>query len=127
MHKDYWRWHELKSSLQEKSEFLHFHEREVWYCSIGVNLGYEQDGKNNLFERPIIILKKLNSWTFFGIPMTTKQKQGSFYAPFVHENQTHTAIIGQLRIFDARRLNRKCFTLEPHEFEKVRTAMKSFL
>ncbi|MBU0661405.1 hypothetical protein KKG22_04495 [Patescibacteria group bacterium] len=34
-----------------------FREREVWWASLGKNIGYEMDGKNDLFEIPILILK----------------------------------------------------------------------
>ena len=36
-------------------------ERDIWWCSIGVNIGDEIDGKNELFHRPVLILKKFSS------------------------------------------------------------------
>jgi hypothetical protein len=40
---------------------LPFREKEIWWCSIGINIGDEQDGKNELFERPVLILRKFNN------------------------------------------------------------------
>jgi hypothetical protein len=37
------------------------HEREVWGCSLGANIGVEADGKHDNFERPVLVLMK--NWT----------------------------------------------------------------
>ena len=51
------------------------HEREIWWCSLGVNVGHEEDGKNEQFERPALILKKWSNKTVIILPMTTKTKK----------------------------------------------------
>jgi hypothetical protein len=59
MFKDFDEWNEEKKNFEKYSpESLIFHEREIWWCSLGVNLGDEQDGKNNLFERPVLVVRK---------------------------------------------------------------------
>lgn len=44
-------WNELKKGLENTNRLLDkeffFHEREIWWTSLGLNLGHEQDGKNN--------------------------------------------------------------------------------
>jgi len=42
-------WNEPKKLLHTsvKSNRL-FHEGDIWWCSVGLNIGSEQDGKNNL-------------------------------------------------------------------------------
>ena len=47
-------------------------EREIWWVSIGENVGSEIDGKNVLFSRPVIIYRKLAHGFYFVIPTTTK-------------------------------------------------------
>ena len=46
-------WNEKKKRTDGKSiaEDFFFHEREVWWCAVGVNVGTEVDGKNDDFER----------------------------------------------------------------------------
>jgi len=34
---------------------LYFREREVWWASIGANIGFEQNGKHDSYERPVVI------------------------------------------------------------------------
>ncbi|MFH1145912.1 MAG: hypothetical protein V1707_03050 [bacterium] len=59
--KDFFSWHEEKEKLEEIGyDTLLFREGEVWWCSIGLNLGHEQDGKNVFFERPVLVVKKFN-------------------------------------------------------------------
>jgi hypothetical protein len=47
-HKDLDRWNELKKKIDSypADNVPYFHEREIWFCSIGHNVGFEQDGKD---------------------------------------------------------------------------------
>ncbi len=51
MYKNFMVWHEVKSDIDAKESKTFFHEREVWWCSLGLNIGFEQDGKGNDFSR----------------------------------------------------------------------------
>ncbi len=54
-------WTKLKIRIQiSEEEPVYFREKEIWWASLGVNIGYEQDGKNRNFERPVLVLKKFN-------------------------------------------------------------------
>ena len=67
-------WNDEKKSL-EKRPVLRVHEGEIWWCSLGVNVGDEQDGKNDLFERPVLIVRKFNNSIVWAVPMITKIKE----------------------------------------------------
>ena len=59
--KDFDNWNKEKKILESTAnETLVFHEREIWWCSIGLNVGDEQDGKNDYFERPVLVIRKFN-------------------------------------------------------------------
>ena len=49
---------------------------------MGKNIGFEQDGKGENFVRPVVIIKGFNKNMFFGIPLSTKMKEGKFYYKF---------------------------------------------
>jgi hypothetical protein len=51
--KDFEGWHRLKQSTEEDAPCPTFNDREVWWCSVGVNIGHEIDGKDNI-ERFVI-------------------------------------------------------------------------
>jgi hypothetical protein len=57
--KDFDGWNNVKKKVDtHNTSSLYFKEREIWWASTGVNIGSESDGKNELFERPVLILKK---------------------------------------------------------------------
>ena len=36
-------------------EPLYFRDGEIWWARLGVNIGYEMDGKNSNFARPVTV------------------------------------------------------------------------
>ena len=54
--KDFSEWHKIKAIIHHDKERPHFHEREIWFCSLGGNVGFEQDGRGETFLRPVIVL-----------------------------------------------------------------------
>ena len=106
---------------------LSFHEREIWWCSIGLNLGDEQDGKNELFERPVLIIKKFNNKICWVLPMTTKQKDGIYYHQLEHDGKIFSVILSQIRLVSVKRFRRFIRKISPHQFEKIQNKLASFL
>lgn len=48
---DFIRWTKLKTCLHfSNKQSPYFSEREIWCASMGLNIGVEEDGKNDLFE-----------------------------------------------------------------------------
>ncbi len=108
MEKDFWTWHSKKEKVDEKQTRVFFHEREIWFCHLGANVGFEQDGKGENFGRPVIVFRKFNKEVFWGVPLTTREKGGKFYLPIPSENgEPRKAILSQLRLMDAKRLYQK--------------------
>ena len=118
--KDFDNWNKEKKSLETTGhENLVFHEREIWWCSIGFNIGDEQDGKNELFERPVLILKKFNNKIAWVLPMSTKAKTGIYYYSLNHEGQTFNVLLSQLRLLSVKRLRRLIRKISPYQFELI--------
>jgi len=59
MHDIFLNWSLKKEKLHNRDKKIYFHEREIWWCSLGLNIGYEEDGKNDNYTRPILVLKVL--------------------------------------------------------------------
>ena len=90
------RWLKLKiiihhSDLGER----YFHEREIWWASIGANIGFEQNGKNENYERPVLIIKKFNKEIFWGLPLTSKEKSGKYYFATEYNQRKSFVILSQ--------------------------------
>ncbi|MDP2598653.1 MAG: type II toxin-antitoxin system PemK/MazF family toxin [Candidatus Liptonbacteria bacterium] len=127
MEKDYLRWHTLKSELEKCPIRSPYQEREIWWCSLGANLGTEEDGKNMLFERPVVILRKFNKDMFLGLPLTSKTKEGLYYFSFSFHGANHTAILSQLRALSAKRLVRVFGKMSNNQFSALSRATMSFM
>lgn len=112
MKKDFLRWHNKKEKVEKKEKRVFFHEREIWWCSLGVNVGLEQDGKGDNFSRPVLVFRKFNNEVFWGVPLTTSTKEGKFYVPIdLGDGELRKAILSQLRLIDAKRLYQKVATM----------------
>lgn len=71
-------WFGLKKKLHESQQTPPLvSERDIWWASVGENVGSEINGKSALFSRPVIIYKKLSHGFYFVIPTTTQKKEGS--------------------------------------------------
>jgi mRNA interferase MazF len=117
--KDFQRWHALKSRVDTNRAPPFFREQEIWWCSIGVNVGAEQDGKNELFERPVLIFRKFNRELFFGLPLMSNQKIGKHYHIFPLHGQQRTVVLSQLRLFSGKRLTRRIGKLSDQRFTEL--------
>lgn len=104
--KDFDIWNDEKKFLEMKGDTLPFHEREIWWCSIGYNLGDEQGGKNEMFERPVLVFRKFNNRIAWVLPMTTKQKEGKYYHQLIYDENVSTVILSQLRLTSVKRFRR---------------------
>lgn len=99
-------------------------EREIWWASIGENVGSEIDGKNVLFSRPVIIYKKLAHGFYFVIPTTTKLKIGSWYVSFRQRDKDMVACLHQSRSIDYRRLSSKIGAIDDSDFARVKAGFE---
>ena len=128
--KDFDNWNSEKKRLENVGhDSLVVHEREIWWCSIGINLGDEQDGKNELFERPVLVLRKFNNKIVWVLPMSTQQKDGIYYHSLEHDGKTFSVLLSQLRLLSVKRFRRFLRKISPHQFiliqEKVAGLLKS--
>jgi mRNA interferase MazF len=101
-------WLKLKQQLEAQHRIPPiFKDGEVWWCYIGENLGSEISGKSNLFTRPVLILRKYDQYSFYGLPLTTKYKEGTWYMPIKFGGKCQIIVLTQGRRFDYRRLQKK--------------------
>lgn len=127
MEKDFTEWHGVKTNLQRRDSSLFFREREVWFCSLGMNLGREEDGKRELFLRPVLIFRKFSADLFWGIPLTSTFNTGSYYYRLDFKGRTSIALLFQMRLLDRKRLLRKIRTLSGEEFAILKEQLKDLL
>ncbi len=95
-------------------------EREIYWCSLGYNVGFEENGKGENFRRPILIVKKFNNNLFWGIPLSTKIKDNKYYKTITIKNEKQSAMISQLRVLDSKRLDQYICQLDEKDFNLVK-------
>jgi len=109
-------WNKLKQIINYYKKPLFCNQREIWWCSIGMNIGTEVYGKNELFERPVIILKVYNKETALILPITSKEKLGKYYFKIRFGFTNSFAVLSQSRTINTRRLSRKIGRLPKSDF-----------
>lgn len=128
MDKDFDGWAEKKKKLQDRIKSPFFHEREIWWCSLGVNVGFEQDGAGEEYYRPILILKGMSVQTCFAIPLTASNKEHPLRPSIgIIDGKEARALLSQMRLIDAKRLIRKIGNLNEEIFERIRKSVKEML
>ena len=132
MKKDFKKWHGKKSGIDAIEHRPFFHEREIWFCYLGANVGFEQDGGGEEFLRPVLVFRKFNNEIFWAIPLTKikkgKKKNPRFYSSFSFiEGIESAAVLSQIRLIDARRLSRKIGSVSEDIFKEITKKLKALL
>ena len=95
---------------------------------MGVNVGFEQDGTGEHFDRPVVVIRGFNQNIFFGVALTQRKKSGKYYfhlGPI--EGKDAFAILSQVRLIDTKRLDQHITILNQDKFEITRKAVKDLL
>lgn len=127
MQKDFDCWNDLKKKLNNFNRIIFAHPREIWWCSLGLNIGAEIDGKNDNFERPVIVMKVYNKETLIIVPLTTKEKNDQFHHRIQTRDKIAWAKLTQSRVVSAKRLVRKVDSLPDVEFKILKKVWKESL
>lgn len=127
MDKDFEKWNENKKVLDNLNTKLFFKNGEVWWCSIGLNIAMESNGKGNFFMRPVLIIKKLTKQSFIGIPLSTKIKHGNWFYPIKIGDRRSILLLNQLRMFSTNRLQRRLSSIDEGELGLIKQKLKRLL
>lgn len=131
--KDYKNWHVYKTKLEmidydslddesnPKNPKPMFRERDIWWCSLGENLWYEQDGKHENYERPILILKKFSQDMFLWAPLTSNDRPHPLKFPYQINEKDGCINLTQVRTMSVRRLHRRMWKMSEEHFITIST------
>lgn len=115
-------WNTVKKKLEVSGGFPNISDGEVWWCAMGENIGVEVSGKGKRFLRPVLVVRKVNKYEFIGIPLTTKQRKGSWYTSFLFNERKEVASLIQVRAMSVQRLVYKMGEVPESDLELVRRA-----
>lgn len=118
--KDYRSWMRVKRKLHNTQSAPKISDHEIWWCGFGENVGVEIDGKHAAYSRPVYIFKKLGAYSFLGIPLTSKNKVGSWYVSFSFQGRKETAVLAQARAMSVSRLYDRMGRLDDADATKIK-------
>ena len=119
-------WFKLKTFLWNKQSRVIFKQGDIWWCSLGVNLGEEIFGKGTKFTRPVLIFRKFTSNSFLGLPLTKQEKKGSWYVEITIHQDRRWVMLNQARVFDKKRLTSRIGALDNADLNKVKNRFLEF-
>jgi len=119
----FWEWISLKQKLHYQSPKPPLvKEQDLWWVSLGENVGSEINGKSDLFSRPALVMKKLSNTLFLVAPTTTKLRQGSWYVQIKFADRVTNVCLQQIRVIDYRRLSNRMGKIDANDYKAVKYA-----
>lgn len=125
MQKDFDKWNEVKKHIDFRDVGPFCNTREIWWCSLGLNVGSEEDGKNDLYERPVLVIKVFNRHILRAVPLTGRQKDDEYHVGISYNGRSGSVILSQMKTISSKRLSRKLCRLDKKQFEVVRMRVES--
>ncbi len=127
MKKDFDKWNTRKKELNEKEPNFYY-EREIRWCSLGVNIGFEQDGTSEKYRRPVLVIKGFSRHVCLVVPLTTSKKKNHYhFAIGIIEDKEAFAILSQIRLIDTKRLHDQLTVLGKEKFEEIKKAIMNLI
>ena len=135
------KWIKVKVKIHLKDNtLLSYKEREIWWANFGLNVGSEQNGKHDDFERPVLVLRKFGHSLFWAVPLTTKDKDNAYRMPVIYKEYFENIIgdliitdkngflvLNQMRAISSKRLIRKLGVVEEENFNMIREKIRSLI
>ncbi|AKH33211.1 hypothetical protein XF24_00888 [candidate division SR1 bacterium Aalborg_AAW-1] len=119
----------LKPKIHDKKVEFYVNEREVWYIHLGINIGYEEDGKGGDSKRPVLIIKKVGNM-FFVVPLTTRGKDNNIFYHRIHDETfkvSSRAILSQVKMIDKNRCIENIGEIGKDDFIIIKKKLKDLL
>ena len=127
MDKDFDKWNEKKKAIDKNEESYLFKEGDIWWVSVGINVGSESCGKGETYRRPVMIYKKLSSHMCIVLPMTTKEKTGTWFVDVSFQSEKVWVLLYQIKTMDTKRFQRRIGVIDDNDFAKVKEKLALLL
>jgi len=126
--KDFDKWNDQKKEIEMEEKTRYCKSREVWWCSMGLNIGFEENGKGEVFRRPVLVLKRLSKNTALIAPITKSSQEHKFRMKVgIISSKNASVIMSQIKTIDTKRLSLKICMLDKKIFVEIKKAFKELL
>ena len=120
-------WGLLKQKLDTLPRNKLIREGVVWFCSVGKNIGHEEDGKNAFYERPVLIVRKFTADYFWDVPLMSTIRTGPYSLNIYFQEIIRCALLFRMRSYDTKRLQRQAGAVSQESLKNIRRALANFL
>ena len=121
-------WNTNKKEIHQKQNLKRYHQGDIWWCKLGKNIGFEQNGTGSDFDRPVLVIRGFNKKVCLIVPFTTKGKENKFYYNVgLIENKNAFAILSQVRLIDTKRLENKIGYININKLYEIKKAIWSLI
>jgi len=121
------KWNNLKKELQKNDKKYYFKEWEIWWISLWQNIWTESFWKWNYFRRPVLILKKLSWNSLICLPLSSKQKKGTWFTKCNLHDIERTVLLYQIKMINTNRFERRVWQISDNDFWKIKKRLKILL
>lgn len=119
-------WTKIKVRIHVSNVKKFPRERQIWWVSLGQNIGVETNGKNESFERPVLVVKKYNNDSLLVLPISGKIKNGIYYFKFINNDGKENIVnLSQLRMISQKRFIRKIWKMKNTEYLEIKKKLKN--
>lgn len=127
MQKDFDSWNIKKKELNTKQPNF-YRARDIRWCSLGINIGFEEDGTSEKYRRPVLVIKGFSLNVCLIVPLTTSKKENPYHVSVgVIDNREAFAILSQIRLIDTKRLHDRLAILDQKKFKEIRKALRNLI
>lgn len=114
-------WTKLKVRIHVSERMPAFpQKREIWWASLGQNIGVEVNGKNAAFERPVLVIKVFNTHSYLVAPISSKVRKDKYLFEFINNvGERNVVNISQLRTISSKRFVRKIADIAGSDFNLI--------
>ena len=122
------KWNKLKKQINRSDDSnKRVKESEIWWVTLGVNVGSEMNGSlsSSNYQRPVLVIKKFNRTLFLTVVLSSKHKNNRYYKRLADGKSS--VILSQIRILSVKRFVRRVRKLNTHEFEQIKGSVINML
>jgi len=125
--KDFDSWNTVKKRIEQEVRFITLRRGEIRWCSLGVNIGAEIDGKGVGFTRPVLVLRVIGSHIALVAPLSTKLKDIPGYIPINFQGKMVAVCANHIKMLSQKRIYERQGKLSDKKFIELRKSIFEFL
>jgi mRNA interferase MazF len=120
-------WSEVKKKIEKEERVISLRKGDVRWCSVGVNVGMEIDGKGAGFTRPVLVLRVIGAQLALVVPLSTKIKSIPGYITIEFQGKTVSVCANHIKMVSQKRIYERQGKISESKFLKLREEIFKFL